>query len=1092
MCLVGYGFLSENAEFAGKVAAAGMVFVGPPAEVIEKMGDKTKARKIALAAGVPVVPGSDSVSSIEDAKSFVKEFGFPIIIKVSCQRGVLLTFKAAMGGGGRGMRVVRSMDELETSFNRAKSEALQSFGDGTVFVERFLERPKHIEVQLLGDKEGNIIHLFERDCSVQRRHQKVVEVAPATNLPSETRKKILDDALKLAKYVKYQNAGTAEFLVDAQNRHYFIEINPRIQVEHTITEEITGLDIVAAQIKIAGGATLVDLGLLQESVTVRGHAIQCRITTEDPTNGFSPDTGKIDVYRSAGGQGVRLDGGAGYAGASITPHYDSLLVKVTCTGNTYEIARRKVLRALAEFRIRGVKTNIPFLKNLINHETFIAGDVWTTFIDDTPQLFSMAYSKNRAQKLLCYLADMAVNGSSIKGQQGEPGLRDKEPSFVLPLPPSLPSDAHLTPKEPSQGGWRQILLQKGPEEFAKAVRNHKGLLIMDTTWRDAHQSLLATRVRTVDMARVAPLTSHIMSNAFAIEMWGGATFDVCLRFLHECPWDRLKALRKLCPNIPFQMLIRGANAVGYTSYPDNVIYEFCKHAKECGVDVFRIFDSLNYMENLKIGIDAVKAAGGVVEGTICYTGDVCDKTRTRYDLKYFLDLTQQLVDYGIHILGIKDMAGLLKPRAAKLLVSAIREKFPNLPIHIHTHDTAGNGVSAMLQAAESGADIVDLAIDSMSGVTSQPCMGAFLAATQGTNLDTGISIKEMQILNGYWEQVRLLYQCFDPQVNSPSSEVYEHEMPGGQYTNLLFQASSLGLGEQWIEIKKAYRLANQLCGDIIKVTPSSKVVGDFAQFLVANKLSGEEVLAKAETLSFPKSVIEFFQGYLGIPPYGFPEPLRSKIVKSLPKIEGRPGKSMKPLDLNELKESLVTKYGKESLKEEDVISAAIYPQVFTDYMNTVSKYGDLSILPTRYFLSPLNQGEEIMVHIEPGKTLIIKLVALGATNPVNGTRDVFFLLNGESRVIAVTDRSASVEHVARPKADPGKPGDLGSPMSGVVVEIRVKEGSKVNLGDPICVLSAMKMETVVSSPVNGVIGELFVKENDSLNASDLICTIKKI
>lgn len=1070
----GYGFLSENAEFAAKVREAGMAFVGPPASIIAQMGDKTSARRLAIEAGVPVIPGSDSVETYEQAKAFCDQHGFPVIIK------------SAFGGGGRGMRVVREAASLENSFIRARSEALQSFGNGTVFLERFLDKPKHIEVQLLGDREGNIVHLFERDCSVQRRHQKVVEVAPAAHLSLEVRNAILADALKLARHVKYENAGTAEFLVDSQNRHYFIEINPRIQVEHTITEEITGVDIVAAQIRIAAGATLATLGLTQDKINYHGHAIQCRITTEDPMNQFAPDTGRIEVYRSSGGKGVRLDGGAGYAGAQITPHYDSLLVKATCTGDTYEEARRKTLRALVEFRIRGVKTNIPFLVKLLNHSTFVAGDVWTTFIDDTPELFVFPRSKNRATRLLNYLADMVVNGSQILGQMGEPGIRDVDPTLPT-LPPRLPSNALTIPLRVEEGGWRYVLLKDGPDAFAKAIRQHPRPLIMDTTFRDAHQSLLATRLRTYDMARIAPLTSHCFKHAYSIEMWGGATFDVSMRFLHECPWDRLRELRALCPNIPFQMLLRGANAVGYTSYPDNVVYDFCAKARREGIDVFRVFDSLNYVENLKLGIDAVRKAGGVVEAAICYTGNVADETRKRYNTEYYLKLVDQLVGYGIHVLAIKDMAGLLTPPAARILVGAIRQAHPELPIHVHTHDTAGSGVASMLACVEAGADVIDLAIDSMSGVTSQPCMGAVVASLAGTEKDLGIKFDDVQLLNGYWEQVRFLYKCFDPQVNSPSSEVLEHEMPGGQYTNLLFQSHSLGLGDQWGKVKKAYMVANKLCGDIVKVTPSSKVVGDFAQFIVSNNLTEQEVLDRADTLSFPKSVVEYYQGYLGQPPYGFPEPLRTKIIRSLPRIDGRPGVSMSEFDFAALKESLSKKFGAEVIRDVDLSSAAQYPAVFDEFMKNRDKYGDLSILPTRFFLSPLSTGEEINVNIEPGKTLIIKLLAVSVGG--DGEKDVFFQLNGSTRVIRVADKAAVVERKQRPKANTSHPGEVGAPMPGMIVEIRTKPGAKVNVGDPICIMSAMKMETVVGAPVSGRVEEVIVAQNDSLTAGDLICRI---
>ncbi|CAO3642812.1 unnamed protein product [Cunninghamella blakesleeana] len=1071
----GYGFLSENAEFARKVEAAGITFIGPSPNVIDSLGDKTKARQIAMDCKVPVVPGTPGpVSEYSQAKAFIEEYGFPIIIK------------AAMGGGGRGMRVVRDEASLEDAFHRAKSEALSAFGDGTVFIERFLDKPRHIEVQLLADRAGNVVHLFERDCSVQRRHQKVVEIAPAKNLDNAVREAILNDAVKIAKSVKYKNAGTAEFLVDNQNRHYFIEINPRIQVEHTITEEITGIDIVAAQIQIAAGALLPQLGLTQQRIRQRGFAIQCRVTTEDPELNFQPDTGKIEVYRSSGGNGVRLDGGAGYAGAIITPHYDSLLVKCTCSGSTYEVARRKIVRALVEFRIRGVKTNIPFLQRLLTHDTFINGNCWTTFIDDTPDLFRLVQYQNRAQRLLAYLGDVVVNGSQIKGQIGEPSYKHEIEVPAIRNPATGDNyDAAATPTD----GWRKIIVEQGPEAFAKAVRAYPGVLIMDTTWRDAHQSLLATRVRTVDLLRIATATSHALSNAFSLECWGGATFDVAMRFLYEDPWDRLMELRKAVPNIPFQMLLRGANAVGYTSYPDNVVYEFCDKAVKAGMDVFRIFDSLNYVENMKLGIDAVKKAGGVVEATICYTGDVSNPEKKKYNLDYYLNLTQELVNEGIHILGVKDMAGLLKPEAAKVLIGAIRAKFPDLPIHVHTHDTAGTGVASMMAAAAAGADVIDVAIDSMSGMTSQPAMGALVAGLEQTNLGTGIRMEDIQAINSYWEQVRMLYSCFEANVKAADSGVYDHEMPGGQYTNLMFQAQQLGLGTQWKQIKKAYEEANELCGNLVKVTPSSKVVGDLAQFMVSNNLNGEGVKEGAKTLSFPTSVVEFFQGFLGQPYGGFPEPLRSDIIRGLPRIDGRPGATLPPLDLIKLKEELSEKYG-ESIRDYDVISAALYPKVFSEYRDIVNQYGDLSKVPTRYFLCKPEIGEEFQVEIEEGKTLIIKLLAVGPINNT-GKRDVYFELNGEARVVGIADKNAAVEHITREKASSTKPGDVGAPMSGVVVEVRAKVGSHLKAGDPVCVLSAMKMETIVSAPVSGVVEYVPIGEGDSLSAGDLVARIVK-
>ncbi|KAL4982577.1 carbamoyl-phosphate synthase L chain, ATP binding domain-containing protein [Aspergillus falconensis] len=1069
----GYGFLSENAEFARKVEQAGMVFVGPTPETIESLGDKVSARRLAIKANVPVVPGTEGpVERFEEVKAFTDTYGFPIIIK------------AAFGGGGRGMRVVRNQADLRDSFERATSEARSAFGNGTVFVERFLDKPKHIEVQLLGDNHGNVVHLFERDCSVQRRHQKVVEIAPAKDLPQSVRDSILADAVKLAKSVNYRNAGTAEFLVDQQNRYYFIEINPRIQVEHTITEEITGIDIVAAQIQIAAGATLEQLGLTQDRISTRGFAIQCRITTEDPAKGFSPDTGKIEVYRSAGGNGVRLDGGNGFAGAIITPHYDSMLVKCTCRGSTYEIARRKVVRALVEFRIRGVKTNIPFLTSLLSHPTFIDGSCWTTFIDDTPELFALVGSQNRAQKLLAYLGDVAVNGSSIKGQIGEPKLKSDIIKPTLHDAAGKPIDV----SSPCTKGWKQILDQEGPEAWAKAVRANKGCLIMDTTWRDAHQSLLATRVRTIDLLNIAHETSHALSNAYSLECWGGATFDVAMRFLYEDPWDRLRKLRKAVPNIPFQMLLRGANGVAYSSLPDNAIYHFCKQAKRCGVDIFRIFDALNDIDQLEVGIKAVHAAGGVVEATVCYSGDMLNPGK-KYNLEYYLNLVDKIVALKPHVLGIKDMAGVLKPQAARLLVGSIRERYPDLPIHVHTHDSAGTGVASMIACAQAGADAVDAATDSLSGMTSQPSIGAILASLEGTEQDPGLDSAQVRALDSYWAQLRLLYSPFEAGLTGPDPEVYEHEIPGGQLTNLIFQASQLGLGQQWAETKKAYEVANDLLGDIVKVTPTSKVVGDLAQFIVSNKLTPEDVINRASELDFPGSVLEFLEGLMGQPYGGFPEPLRSKALRDRRKLDRRPGLFLEPLDLAKIKNDIREKYG--SATEYDVASYAMYPKVFDDYKKFVQKYGDLSVLPTRFFLAKPEIGEEFHVELEKGKVLILKLLAIGPLSDQTGQREVFYEVNGEVRQVSVDDKKASVDNVARPKADVSDSSQVGAPMSGVVVEIRVHEGSEVKKGDPIAVLSAMKMEMVISAPHSGKVSGLLVKEGDSVDGQDLICKITK-
>lgn len=1070
----GYGFLSENSTFARKVEEAGIAWIGPSYTTIDSVGDKVSARTLALKNDVPVVPGTPGpIDTTEEAAKFVEKYGFPVIIK------------AAFGGGGRGMRVVREGDSIEDAFNRAKSEALTAFGNGTCFIERFLDKPKHIEVQLLADNYGNVIHLFERDCSVQRRHQKVVEIAPAKNLPKSVRDAILTDAVKLAKSANYRNAGTAEFLVDEQNRHYFIEINPRIQVEHTITEEITGVDIVAAQIQIAAGASLKQLGLLQDKITFRGFAIQCRITTEDPAKNFQPDTGKIEVYRSAGGNGVRLDGGNGFAGSVISPHYDSMLVKCSCSGSTYEIARRKMLRALIEFRIRGVKTNIPFLLALLTNETFIEGSCWTTFIDDTPSLFRMISSQNRATKLLSYLGDMAVNGSSIKGQMGLPKLLT---DALIPLLHDPKTGIVIDVESPVKPrGWRQVLLELGPEKFAKQVNDFKGTLITDTTWRDAHQSLLATRVRTIDLLNIAPTTAHALNGAFSLECWGGATFDVSMRFLHEDPWARLRKLREAVPNIPFQMLLRGANGVAYSSLPDNAIDQFVKEAKDNGVDIFRVFDALNDLDQLKVGVDAVKKAGGVVEATVCFSGDMLNPKK-KYNLEYYLNVVDKIVEMGTHFIGIKDMAGTMKPKAASLLIGSIKKKYPDIPIHVHTHDSAGTGVASMDAAAKAGASVVDAASNSMSGMTSQPSVSALLASFEG-EVNHGLDEGLVRELDNYWAQMRLLYSCFEADLKGPDPEVYQHEIPGGQLTNLIFQAQQLGLGEKWLLTKEKYKVANKLLGDVVKVTPTSKVVGDLAQFMVSNNLTEEDVIKLAPELDFPGSVLDFMEGLMGTPYGGFPEPLRSNMLgNKRAKLDKRPGLTLPPIDFVKVKQELVSRYG-DNIDECDIASYVMYPKVYEDFRAIVEKYGDLSVLPTRYFLKPLDISEEMVVDIEQGKTLIIKLLAIGEISKKTGTREVFFELNGEMRSVTVDDKTISIETVTRPKAT--QPNDVGAPMAGVVLEIRVKKDQEVKKGDPVAVLSAMKMEMVIRAPVSGKVGDVVIREGDSVDSADLITSIFK-
>ncbi|XP_071640071.1 pyruvate carboxylase, mitochondrial isoform X1 [Temnothorax longispinosus] len=1081
----GYGFLSERADFAQAVTNAGIRFIGPSPKVVQQMGDKVAARQAAIEAGVPIVPGTDGpVTSSDEAIEFCKKHGLPVI------------FKAAYGGGGRGMRVVRQMEEVGEMFDRASSEAAAAFGNGAMFIEKFIERPRHIEVQLLGDHAGNVVHLYERDCSVQRRHQKVIEIAPAPVLSATVREKMTEYAVKLAKHVGYSNAGTVEFLVDQSGNFYFIEVNARLQVEHTVTEEITGIDLVQSQIRIAEGITLPELGMTQEKIVPRGFAIQCRVTTEDPAKSFQPDTGRIEVFRSGEGMGIRLDGASAFAGAIISPYYDSLLVKVIAHAGDLQSSCAKMNRALREFRVRGVKTNIPFLLNVLENQKFLNGIVDTYFIDENPQLFQFQPSQNRAQKLLNYIGTVLVNGPST------PLATQLKPADIKPHIPQIALDfAKLAAAEETNDpdvpelldppkGFRHIYKEQGPEAFAKAIRQHKGLLLMDTTFRDAHQSLLATRVRSHDLLMISPFVAHKFSNLYSLENWGGATFDVALRFLHECPWERLEDMRKTIPNIPFQMLLRGANAVGYTNYPDNVVFKFCELAVKTGMDIFRVFDSLNYLPNLIVGMEAAGNAGGIVEAAISYTGDVSDPNRTKYNLKYYTDLADELVKVGTHVLAIKDMAGLLKPRAAEMLIDAIRQKHPDVPLHIHTHDTAGAGVASMLACAKSGADVVDVAVDSMSGMTSQPSMGGIVASLHGTDIDTKLDLSDVSEYSAYWEQTRTLYAPFEctTTMKSGNADVYLNEIPGGQYTNLQFQAYSLGLGEFFEDVKKAYRQANLLLGDIIKVTPSSKVVGDLAQFMVQNKLTADDVLNRAEELSFPKSVVEFLQGAIGEPHGGFPEPLRSKVLKDMPRVQGRPGASLAPLDFDALKKEL--KESHPHVTEKDVMSAALYPKVTNDYLNFREQFGPVDKFETRIFLTGPKVGEEFDVTIEKGKTLSIKTLAVAEDLTENGELEVFFEMNGQLRSVFIKDKEAVKELHVHPKATKGDSNQLGAPMPGEVIDIRVKVGDTVEKGAPLVVLSAMKMEMVVQAPRAGKIKSLEINLGMRLEGDDLVLTFE--
>lgn len=1063
----GYGFLSERSDFAQACNEAGITFIGPNPEVMARMGDKVAARQAAIEAGVQIVPGTATpIVDEEETIEFAKQYGTPIILK------------AAYGGGGRGMRRVDNVDDVAESFRRAFSEAQAAFGDGSLFVEKFVERPRHIEVQLLGDNYGNLIHLYERDCSVQRRHQKVVEIAPAPALPEGVREKILGDAIRLGKHVGYQNAGTVEFLVDQKGSHYFIEVNARLQVEHTVTEEITGVDLVQAQIRIAEGKKLSELKLSQDTVFPHGSSIQCRVTTEDPARGFQPDSGRIEVFRSGEGMGIRLDSASAFAGSIISPFYDSLLVKVIASARNHHSACAKMIRALKEFRIRGVKTNIPFLLNVLNQPAFLEASVDTYFIDEHPNLFDLRPTRNRAQKLLNFLGDVQVNGPTT------PLATDLKPAYVDPPVPTIHAGT------PTPIGLRQVLVKEGPEAFVRKVRRNSGCMITDTTFRDAHQSLLATRVRTYDLARISPFVSHAFPQLYSLENWGGATFDVSMRFLHECPWERLELLRDLIPNIPFQCLLRGANAVGYSNYPDNVIDRFCELAVKSGMDIFRVFDCLNYVPNLVVGMEAAGKAGGVVEAAISYTGDVSDKTKTQYTLQYYLDLADELVKAQAHVLCIKDMAGVLKPEAAKLLIGSLREKFPDIPIHVHTHDTAGAGVASMLECAKAGADVVDAAVDSMSGMTSQPSMGAIVACLQGTPYDTGLSLDEISKYSSYWESARQLYAPFEcaTTMKSGNADVYKHEIPGGQYTNLQFQAFSLGLGNQFEEVKRMYHEANLALGDIIKVTPSSKIVGDLAQFMVQNNLTRETLVDRADDLSFPKSVVEYMQGYVGQPPFGFPEPLRTKVLRGKPKLEKRAGEDIPFMDIDKVKKDLEEKFGR-TLRDQDVMSYAMFPTVFDQFERFRSMYGPVDKLPTRIFFTGLDIAEEVDVEIERGKNLAIQLLAEGKLN-TKGEREVFFYLNGQMRSIFVQDKEASKEIVTHPKALPGVRGSIGAPMPGEILEFKVKEGDKVIPKQPLFVLSAMKMEMVVDSPIAGTVKKIHLSQGTKCAAGDLVVDIE--
>ncbi len=1069
----GYGFLSENALFARACAREAITFIGPSPDLLENMGDKTAARTLAHKFEIPTLPGTeDPITDPEQALSAAQDIGFPLIIK------------AAFGGGGRGMRVVEKASQLAGLLAEAQNEALNAFGNSAVFLERYISRAKHIEVQILGDQQGNVVHLHERDCSVQRRYQKVVEVAPAMHLDPKVRKELCAAAVKLAKGIGYDNAGTVEFLYDMdQNDWFFIEMNPRIQVEHTVTECVTGIDLVRSQILVAAGHSLFSEEVAippQDEIPCIGFAIQCRVTTEDPEKNFSPDYGRILNYRSAAGFGIRLDAASGDAGSVVTPYYDSMLVKITAMGRDFPMACQRMDRALREFRIRGVKTNIPFLENVIADETFRSGQAHTKLIDTKTELFQFKRRRDRATRTLSYLSDITINGN--------PTVKGWKPAAAMPranVPNSMFIEHHaVVPK-----GSRDVLLELGPEKFAQWILNEKRLLITDTTLRDAHQSLIATRMRSFDMLRVAEAISHRIPSLFSLEMWGGATFDTAMRFLSECPWDRLHRLREKIPNICFQMLFRGSNAVGYSNYPDNVVAGFIKHAADSGMDIFRIFDSLNYLPNMQVAMEAARDHGKVLcEAAICYTGDITNAKRDKYSLKYYVEKAKEVERMGAHILAIKDMAGLCKPHAAYKLVTALKEEI-GIPIHFHTHDTSGLNAASAIAASKAGVDIVDLAIASMSGSTSQPNLNSICAALASTERDPGLDFDSLNEFSDYWEEVLGFYKPFDSAPRAGTAEVYEHEMPGGQYTNLREQANSMGLGHRWREIARTYAEVNQLFGDIVKVTPSSKVVGDMCMFLVTRGIKAADVPnIKPGSVDFPESVIDMLAGGLGQPDGGWPVEVQRVVLGNRKPTTKRPGELAAPINLEVTRAELSTKLGRPA-NDDDLYSHLMYPQVFADFNAFRAKYDDLSGLPTPAFFYGLQIGEEIEIEIDTGKTLIIKLISIGEADTA-GRRALFYELNGMPRESMVMDHSLkSVSTASRVKGDPTNPAQACAPMPGMVTEVTVSPGQEVKAGDKLLILEAMKMLTTVSASADGVVSEVLVKKGDQVDSDDLLAKL---
>ncbi|WP_347176187.1 pyruvate carboxylase [Tissierella sp. Yu-01] len=1059
----GYGFLSENSEFAKKCEEVGLVFIGPDYEMMQKLGDKIKSKIVANSVGVPTIPGIDkAVSSEEEAINFARFSGYPVILKASA------------GGGGRGMRVVKDESSLIEEYHNAKNEAKKSFGIDDIFIEKYLDKPKHIEVQVMGDKYGNVVHLYERDCSIQRRHQKVVEFTPAFGITDEQRKAICEDAVKIVKSIDYCSVGTVEFLLDSTGQHYFIEVNPRIQVEHTITEMVTGIDIVQTQILIAEGYALnsPEIGIYsQDDISPRGFAIQCRVTTEDPLNNFAPDTGIIDTYRTGSGFGIRLDGGSGFTGANISPYYDSLLVKVTSHSRTFDDAAKKAIRALKEILIRGVKTNIPLLINILNNEEFLRGKCNTGFLTFNPSIFDINIKSDVELKILNYIGEKVVN--ETKGNK---------PDFDIPKIPKV--------KRPDiQYGTKQILDEKGPEGLVQWIKDSEKLLITDTTMRDAHQSLMATRMRTIDMYNIAKATSVLAGDLFSLEMWGGATFDVAYRFLHESPWERLEMLRKKIPNILFQMLFRGANAVGYKNYPDNVVRAMIRKSAESGIDVFRIFDSLNWLKGMEIAIDEVLKTDKIAEACICYTGDILDENRDKYNLEYYIKTAKELEKTGAHIIGIKDMAALLKPRAAYKLVKALKEEI-GIPIHLHTHDTSGNGVATVLMASMAGVDIVDTAFNSMSGLTSQPALNSVVAALEFTERSTDLNLENLEKISEYWESIRPVYAKFESGLKSGSASIYKYEIPGGQYSNLKPQVESFGIGHRFDDVKEMFKEVNDMLGDIVKVTPSSKAVGDMAIFMVQNDLNKDNIIEKGKDMAFPDSIVSYFEGMMGQPLGGFPVELQNIVLKGKEPITCRPGELLTPVDFDETKDHLEEKYNRK-FDEKEILSYILYPKVFEDYLKDLKEQGNLSRIASHVFFYGLREGETSEVQIAEGKTLIVKLLEIGKVDN-EGNRVLIFEVNDSTRVVKISDKNSNItkDIIVKQKANPDDISEIGASIPGRVAKILVNVGDKVSMNQTVVIIEAMKMETRVTSSMDGIVKSIGIKEGQLIESGELLMRLE--